>query len=192
LYPCRSNLLSDTTADKTIDAASDAATEAARQLSYTAFPFFPFPSHRVVLETRAGECNLFSKDPTACAAWSAGLHNEPDPHNREAMASVLTHCLDPARGCICIDVGANIGMLTALMASIGCRVTAVEVQPDLVRATRKTAAVNGWTDRVTVNQGFASVQKVEKFEVLFAHATTRKQTRTYTHAQTQTYTYRYT
>ena len=125
-------------------------------LSYPLPNWFPFPAgHRMVMETVPGTCDLLwdGGTPAPCAAFGARRSYEPDPHVREAIASVLHGCAH----CACIDVGANIGVMTALMASLGSSVVSVEPQLDLAEALKKTVALNGWDNRVRVLAGFATM-----------------------------------
>ncbi len=58
---------------------------------------------------------------------------------------------------VCVDVGANVGYFSMLMAHLGARkVLAVEPQADLARLIVKSASVNGFSERVTVFSGAAS------------------------------------
>jgi len=131
------------------------------ELSYALPDWFPFPpGHRLVMESVPGSCDLLwdGGSPGPCAAFGAKRLYEPDPHVREAIASVLHGC---GAACVAIDVGANIGALTAYMAALGARVVAVEPQFDLAEALSRTVALNGWSDRVTVQAGFAAVEPRE-------------------------------
>ncbi|CAD7929625.1 unnamed protein product [Amoebophrya sp. A120] len=159
-----------------------------RDLSYPAPKFFPFHPHRLVMETVPGTCNLFLHRHL-CEEWSAGKAFEFDPHNREAMASVLHDCFyrlyESSRAeaeaagaggstvtrstslaptpCRVVDVGSNVGMATGLAASLGAQVLAFEPQSDLTTALEKTVVVNpGWQDRVRVFSGFATFDREKK------------------------------
>eukprot|EP00392_Amoebophrya_sp_AT5.2_P011742 g11827.t1 len=120
------------------------------------------------METVPGTCNVFLS-PHLCREWSEGKAFEFDPHNREAMASVLHDCyyrlFESVSGgggehhgpCLVVDVGANIGMFTGLAASLGAYVLAFEPQSDLTNALKKSVLVNkGWRKRVKVFPGFAT------------------------------------
>ena len=127
-------------------------------LSYALPAWFPYAQgYRLVMETIPGTCNLLWNGGTSapCAAFGNSRAYEPDPHVREAIASVLHHCSH--MDCISLDLGANIGSLTAYMAATGSRVLAVEPQLDLAQAIEKTIALNGWDGRVRVFAGLASM-----------------------------------
>ena len=60
-------------------------------------------------------------------------------------------------GMVCVDVGANVGYFSMVMAHLGARrVLAVEPQADLAQLIGKSASVNGFSGRVTVFSGAAS------------------------------------
>ena len=107
-------------------------------LSYALPAWFPYAyGYRLVMETIPGTCDLLWNGGTSapCAAFGNSRAYEPDPHVREAIASVLHHCSNV--DCISLDLGANIGSLTAYMAATGSRVLAMEPQLDLAQAIEK-------------------------------------------------------
>lgn len=61
-----------------------------------------------------------------------------------------------------IDIGANIGYFTILMASLGSKVISVEPQIDLARALKQSARVNCWSDRITVHNAFVSLNERDR------------------------------
>lgn len=138
------------------------ADAASLPLTYLTPDFFPYPRVPLVMETTPGTCDLFWRGgavrPNPCDKFSERRIYEPDPHNREAIATALHHCR--YRACHSVDIGANIGYITAFMAMLGSTVIAVEPQLDLARALAQTVLVNGWQDRVTVHAGFAAMEEV--------------------------------
>ena len=82
------------------------------------------PPAKIVLETVSRQCDLFG-GPQVCLDFSNGLHFEPEYHVREAVLSFLSNCLH-RDDCLSIDIGANIGQFSIMMAALGSRVIAVE------------------------------------------------------------------
>lgn len=73
------------------------------------------------------------------------------------MTQAMARVLRP--GMRCLDLGANVGYFTLLMAdAVGPsgRVAAVEANPRLADLLGRTVDVNGFGDRVTVTQRAAS------------------------------------
>ncbi|CAD7968129.1 unnamed protein product [Amoebophrya sp. A25] len=67
------------------------------------------------------------------------------------------------RACYVVDVGANVGMFTALAASMGAYVASFEPQGQLTAALQNTVAANvGWRDRVKVFSGFATFDRTKR------------------------------
>ena len=137
-------------------------------LSYAGPPLFPFGPYCLVMESKDRTCDYFTgatealpENENACLQWSLGNHFEPDPHNREAIASVLLHCVHH-RTCLSVDIGANVGMISALMRSLGSRVVAVEGQQDLVAALNGTVGVNGWQETLFLHPGLATFEPDDK------------------------------
>jgi FkbM family methyltransferase len=113
------------------------------------------------MEAVPKSCNIFwdgtgTRNP--CLEYSEGRSYEPDPHNREAIATVLHHChTNSGTSCLSLDIGANIGMMSVMMALMGSRVIAVEPQLELSQAFAKTIAVNNWKGLVHIEAGFATM-----------------------------------
>lgn len=130
-----------------------------RALSYEAPRFYPIPPHRVVLETQPGACDLaapFNAENKSeyCEAFTQARLPQPEPFVAQAVASALAHCpfAPPSTPCRAIDVGGNLGMVTAAMAALGATVDVVEPSADLANAIRQTVAANCWGRRVTVHE----------------------------------------
>jgi FkbM family methyltransferase len=143
---------------------SQEASVAARQcsakyanLSY-AFPkFFPMPPAKIVLETESRQCDLFG-GPQVCLDFSDGLHFEPEYHVREAVLSFLSTCLH-RDDCLSIDIGANIGQFSIMMAALGSRVIAVEGQIALATALQRSAEVNCFQDSLVVHNAYIDLDE---------------------------------
>jgi FkbM family methyltransferase len=97
--------------------------------------------------------------------------HEPDPHVREVFASLLTNC--HLRDCQCVDIGANVGYMTVLMASMGASVISVEPYFDYGQALKRTVELNCWTDRVQVHQGFATMDAAQAGKRQWVNSTYR-------------------
>lgn len=113
------------------------------------------------METKSGTCDLFwhmhNQHPSPCEEYAKGNSYAPELHVLQAIATSLHRCRQTQQGCRSVDVGANIGDLTALMVAFGqSHVIAVEPQLDLARALNQTVLVNGWADKVQVLAGLAS------------------------------------
>lgn len=116
------------------------------------------PPVRMVMETISRECDLFG-GLEVCSAFSRGEHFEPEYHVREAVLSFLTTCLWSQ--CVSLDIGANIGQFSVMMASLGSRVIAVEGQIALAEALNKTVELNCWGDRFTVLNSYITLEDKE-------------------------------
>lgn len=67
------------------------------------------------------------------------------------VTNAIGSTINRNRGCLFIDVGANVGWYTLLAADVGAsHVYAFEPNPRMVELLRKTVAVNGYQDRVTL------------------------------------------
>ena len=146
-----------------------ACTAPERGFAYEAPRYFPFPSFRVVLETKRGRCNLASPPgksrarKTHCAAFSRGDEMMPEPFVVQTIASFLApRCLDPERWdlstwdpseprCSAVDLGGNLGIHSMYMASLGATVDVVEPSADLAASIRRSARANCWEKRVKVH-----------------------------------------
>lgn len=110
---------------------------------------------RMVLESAPGRCDLFHDKRFCCR-----LINEREEffhieaHVREAIASFLAGC-GATRPCLAIDLGANVGWMSAYMLGLGAHVVSVEPQADLAAALNETVALNCWGARSKVLAGFA-------------------------------------
>ena len=111
----------------------------------------------MVMETIPGKCDLFG-GPQVCLDYSRGLHHEPEHHVREAILSLMTPCL--WRNCSALDIGANVGQFTVMMAALGSRVVAVEGQIVLAKALKQTVEVNCFSD-VTVHNALVALDELE-------------------------------
>ncbi|KAL1511294.1 hypothetical protein AB1Y20_006099 [Prymnesium parvum] len=131
--------------------------------SYAAPRYFPFPPFRIVLETSPGECDLGApayngsrrstraERQAHCRSFERGGEMMPEPFVVQVIASFLAHCPYTPAGCIAVDVGGNLGIHTAYMASLGARVDVVEPAVDLVAAIGATVRANCWGGRVAVH-----------------------------------------
>ena len=102
-------------------------------------------------------CSLYRNQATCCN-FASGKSGEPERHVREAVASFLVGCeqrLHTATPCLAMDLGANNGWFSAYMLQLGAHVVSVEPQQDLAQALRDTVALNCWSDRSVVFNGFA-------------------------------------
>ena len=132
-------------------------------LSYAAPRHFPFPPFRQILETAHGRCDLAGGAPN-CAKFSRGELMMPEPFVVQAIASVLGHCPYASRRCYAIDVGGNLGIHSAYMASLGARVDVVEAAVDLAGVAERTAHLNCWGARVRVlNRAISVAADGKKF-----------------------------
>jgi hypothetical protein len=121
------------------DASTSAQALYAR--SYTLQARWPFDPFHLIMETQPGTCDLY-RLPTQCCMYM-GDYREPEIHVRQALASLLMHCVhrSPDNLCRSVDLGANNGWFTAMMLQLGSRVLSIEPQVDFARAIRETAAL---------------------------------------------------
>jgi len=103
-------------------------------------------------------CELIGNLP--CSAVAAGKLFLPEWFVLEAVGSFLVPCL--YRHCTVFDLGANLGFVTAYMASLGAHVTAIEPQPNLASALQRTVVNNCWQQRVHVHNAFISLSAKDK------------------------------
>jgi FkbM family methyltransferase len=119
-----------------------------RNLSYPLPAFFPLPALPLVMETMPRACDLcwtrLGEHPNPCELLSSKKTWAPDPHVREALVSALLPCaLAPdSAGCNFLDAGANMGVFSLWAWGLGARVVAVEPQPDLAAALRRSVRLN--------------------------------------------------
>ena len=137
-------------------------------LAYPAPAYFPCPSFGVVLETENGECDLAAplhhentqirltkaERQTYCSSFSRGDLMLPEPFVVQAIAAILAPCLSrPAHtACQAVDLGGNLGVHTAYMASLNAIVDVVEPQRDLADSIARTILANCWERRVRVHR----------------------------------------
>ena len=139
-----------------VPAPCSTASEALWARSYPLPRHWPFGAIRLVMETAPGSCDLYQQEqPSYCCKLTrrTGEAEAIEGFVREVIASLLGECR--RRACRAIDVGANIGWMTAYMLDLGASVVSVEPQPDLAAALRETAALNCWSDRSVVLNHFA-------------------------------------
>jgi SAM-dependent methyltransferase len=141
------------------------------QRAYTLPPRWPIDAFHLIMELGTpGSCDLYAhKSRGFCCdlgRHDVGRHNrltdEPEPHIMEAIASFLEGCSrrSGTRRCRALDLGANNGWMTAAMLSLGSHVVAVEPSADFARAIHETAALNCWSDRLTIYNSRACVPGV--------------------------------
>lgn len=140
-----------------------------RSRSYQAPRYFPFPPFRVVLESSPRTCDLAAPATSsadvraaACASFSRGTLMMPEPFVVQTIASFLAHCKTAGTPCRAVDLGGNLGIHTAYMASLGATVEVVEAQAEMVEAIKATMAANCFQHRVTVHH--AAISAVEADE----------------------------
>ena len=89
---------------------------------------------------------FIDRGPSAfCSAFTRGDLMMPEPFVVQAIASFLTRCRVASTPCHAVDVGGNLGIHSAYMASLGASLDVVEPQSDLAAAIRRTMAANCWT-----------------------------------------------
>lgn len=117
------------------------------QHSYRIAEEWPVPSLNVVLEAvdgPVGSCSLYRTPAVCCDLARTGFDDEV----HRVIASFLHGCQQ--RPCRVLDLGANVGMMTAYMLYLGAAVVSVEPQADLAEAIRATAKLNCWANRSVV------------------------------------------
>ena len=119
--------------------------------AYPAPRYYPFPPFLQVLETVRGRCDL-AGGPSYCRNFSAGTLMMPEPFVVQAIASTLAHCPFATTGCYAVDIGGNLGIHTAYMASLGAELDVVEAAADLAPVIERTMRLNCWADRVRVHK----------------------------------------
>ncbi|EOD11053.1 hypothetical protein EMIHUDRAFT_104836 [Emiliania huxleyi CCMP1516] len=150
--------------------------EALLERAYTLPPRWPIDAFHLIMELGTpGSCDLYAhRSRGFCCDLGrreGGRHqrltDEPEPHIMEAIASFLEDCSrrPAARRCRALDLGANNGWMTAAMLALGSHVVAVEPAADFARAINETAALNCWSDRLTIHNSRACVRGIaECFE----------------------------
>jgi len=80
----------------------------------------------------------------------------PEPYVVQPIAAALGHCATAMSPCHAIDLGGNVGIHAAYMASLGAFLDVVEPQTDLAAAIQRTMTVNCWSHRVIVHNAAVS------------------------------------
>lgn len=132
--------------------------DALRSLSYSVHLPWPFDVIDMVLETEPSTCNLFPQQRSVCCGTgsvSPGVSPQigMEIEVAQIIASFLSGC--HRRPCRAIDLGANTGVETFAMLSLGASVVSVEPQQDLADAIRRTAALHCWQDHLVMLHAFA-------------------------------------
>ena len=79
---------------------------------------------------------------------------------REAIISILAGCSGRNhRPCLAMDFGANAGWMSSYMLALGAHVLSIEPQAELAAALNETVALNCWSDRSVVINGFACSER---------------------------------
>jgi release factor glutamine methyltransferase len=67
-----------------------------------------------------------------------------------------------------LDIGTGSGIQAITAAQMGCRVVAVDINPEAVKCARENAKLNGVEDKVSVLQGdlFSPLSNNEKFDII--------------------------
>ena len=117
-----------------------------RALAYPLPAYFPLPALPLVMETMPRACDLcwtrLGDHPNPCERMSNKTTWAPDPHVREALLSALLPCAMAPEECNFLDAGSNMGVFSLWAWGLGARVVAVEPQPDLAAAFRRTMRLN--------------------------------------------------
>ena len=82
-----------------------------------------------------------------------------EPHIIAVMLAVFATC-DRGRG-LFVDSGANDGAWSLMAGVAGCRVIAVEPQPQCTRLLRSAVRVNGLSERVSIHQSILAARPIE-------------------------------
>lgn len=106
---------------------------------------WPFPSFRIILETKLGACDLVNKRCDEYVTWK---YPHPEPVVAEVLASFLQGC-HKSRPCTFLDIGSTLGYYATLALSLGANATTVEPQRRLFRAYKETLCANNWQDQAT-------------------------------------------
>ena len=138
-------------------------------LSYSVQLPWPLGTIEAVLETRQGSCDLFNyadRGPLAakdrenticCGTGYVSPGRSPqlgiEPEVQSAIVSFLSGC--HRRKCRAVDLGANTGIETYAMLSLGATVVSIEPQQDFVNVIRQTAKLHCWENRSIVLHAFA-------------------------------------
>ena len=117
-----------------------------RALAYPLPAYFPLPALPLVMETMPRACDLcwtrLGDHPNPCERMSNKTTWAPDPHVREALLSALLPCAMAPGECNFLDAGSNMGVFSLWAWGLGARVVAVEPQPDLAAAFRRSVRLN--------------------------------------------------
>ena len=82
-----------------------------------------------------------------------------EPHIIAVMLAVFATC-DRGRG-LFVDSGANDGAWSLMAGVAGCRVIAVEPQPQCTRLLRSAVRVNGLSERVSIHQNILAARPIQ-------------------------------
>lgn len=97
------------------------------------------PEHYLIATDLHGNCSFGN-------ACSTSLETaKGDGHVMQAIMSSLEGCGDD-QACDCLDLGSNIGQMTAFMRSMGCSVVAVDPQKEVNRYFKGMVMANRWND----------------------------------------------
>ena len=87
----------------------------------------------------------------------------PEPFVVQAIASSLGHCPSwSVRPCRAVDLGGNLGIHTAYMASLGAFVDVIEPQKEMAENILSTVRANCWSHRVAVRHAAISAREEEE------------------------------
>jgi FkbM family methyltransferase len=103
-----------------------------------------YPPIPMVLETKPGTCDLFSKGWCEKFARNQQRLWEHDDPLLEIIRAKLNDCIE--KTCYAIDIGGNIGTMSSIMLQQGAHVTTYEPQGDLATAIKNTVTLNHWND----------------------------------------------
>lgn len=109
---------------------------------------WPLPDISLALRESDGKCVL-----------REDVCNNPDPylamedvHVRDIISSSLMQCMFK-EGCRAVDIGGNMGIMTATMLQLGAYVISIEPQQDLCAAIKRTAMMNAWEKKLDLHCG---------------------------------------
>lgn len=111
------------------------------------------PGFKFVMTDLYGDCSFGNY----CKAFSTGSEYKGHEHVVEAILFALKVKCSSEQS-LAIDLGANIGFFTAIIASLGCNVISLEPQTPLVRFLRATIEVNGWHKMVSLQNAAAGAE----------------------------------
>ena len=138
-----------------------ASTQAVEDLQKLSYPMVrggraPIP---MVLETMPRKCDLFHRGWCEQFARDRYFTAPVDAPLLEVIVAALAGC--NASTCHAIDIGANIGQMTATMLQQGAHVEAYEPQDDYAAALRQTVVLNGWGRRATIHHAALVLEEAD-------------------------------